>query len=133
MPTEPNVWLALSDIVLVVHASYVMFVVVGQLLIVAGWARGWRWTQRFVFRLLHLLAIGFVMFEAWIGAFCPLTVLENALRSKAGVAAYEQSFIGHWLGRLIFFSAPAWIFTLVYTSFTVVVVLTWWAYPPRRR
>lgn len=133
MPTEPSVWLALSDIVLVVHVAYVMFVVGGQLLIVVGWARGWLWTQRFVFRLLHLLAIGFVMFETWIGAVCPLTALENTLRSKAGVMAYGRSFMGHWLERMIFFSAPAWTFTLVYTSFTVVVILTWWAYPPRRR
>lgn len=133
MPTEPSVWLALSDIVLVMHAAYVMFVVGGQLLIVAGWVRGWMWTQRFVFRLLHLMAIGFVMLEAWIGAVCPLTVLENALRSKSGVTAYERSFISHWLERLIFFSAPEWIFTLVYTSFTIIVVLTWLAYPPRRQ
>jgi polyferredoxin len=71
------------------------------------------------------------MLEAWIGAVCPLTVLENALRAKSGVTAYARSFIGHWLARLIFSSAPEWIFTLVYTSFTVVVVLTWLAYPPR--
>lgn len=133
MPTEPSVWLALSDIVLVVHAAYVLFVVGGQLLIVAGWIRGWMWTQRFAFRLLHLLAIGFVMLEAWIGAVCPLTVLENALRTRSGVPAYERSFISHWLERLIFFSAPEWVFTLVYTSFAVIVVLTWLAYPPRRQ
>ena len=131
MPTEPSIWLTLADIVLAVHAGYVMFVVGGQLLIVAGWIRGWMWTQRFAFRLLHLMAVGFVMLEAWIGAVCPLTLLENALRSKSDGTAYEQSFISHWLARLIFTSAPEWIFTLVYTSFTVVVLLTWLAYPPR--
>lgn len=131
MPTEPSIWLALAELMLVVHAAYVMFVVGGQLLIVAGMIRGWMWTQRFVFRLLHLMAIGLVMLEAWIGAVCPLTVLENALRSKSGVSVDEKGFISHWLTRLIFTSADEWIFTLVYTLFTVVVVLTWLVYPPR--
>ncbi len=133
MPIEPSVWLALADGVLLVHTAYVVFVVGGQLLIVAGWVRGWRWTQRFVFRLLHLLAIGLVMLEAWIGAVCPLTVLENFLRSKSGDIVYTPSFISHRLERLIFSSAPGWLFTLVYTSFTVMVVLTWLAYPPRQQ
>lgn len=133
MPTEPSVWLTLANIVLLAHAAYVLFVVGGQLLIVAGWVRGWGWTRRFVFRFLHFLAIGFVMLEAWIGAVCPLTMLENALRFRSGVTADERGFISHWLERLIFSSAPAWIFTLVYTSFTVMVVLTWLAYPPRQQ
>lgn len=126
-------WEGLADFVLVAHAAYVLFVVGGQALIVIGWIRGWEWTRCTVFRLLHLVAIGLVMLEAWLGINCPLTVLENFLRLQTGAATYENSFIGHWLRWVIFYAAPEWIFALIYTVFTALVVLTWLAYPPRRK
>ena len=128
-----TLWRVLADLVLVVHAAYVLFVVGGQALIVVGWIRGWEWTRCRVFRLLHLVAIGLVMLEAWLGINCPLTILENSLRLQAGAAAYENSFIGHWLRWVIFYAAPEWIFALIYTVFTALVILTWLAYPPRRK
>lgn len=123
-------WLA--DGVLVLHASYVLFVVGGQLLIVAGWIRHWAWTRNGWFRWLHLGAIGFVVVEAWLGVRCPLTLLENNLRELAGSARYDMSFIGYWLGRLLFYTAPAWAFTLLYSLFGLLVVITLVLYPPRR-
>ncbi len=128
-----TLWRALADLVLVAHAAYVLFVVGGQALIVIGWIRGWEWTRSRLFRLLHLVAIGLVMLEAWLGINCPLTILENFLRLKAGTVAYENSFIGHWLRWVIFYAAPEWIFALIYTVFTALVILTWLAYPPRRK
>lgn len=133
MTTDMILWRGLADLVLVAHAAYVLFVVGGQALIVSGWIRGWEWTRRRAFRLLHLLAIILVMLEAWLGVSCPLTTLENFLRLQAGAAAYENSFISHWLRRVIFYSAPEWIFTLIYEVFTVFVILTWLVYPPRRK
>jgi len=133
MVTDMALWQGLADLVLVAHAAYVGFVVGGQILIIAGWIRGWEWTRGWIFRLLHLVAIGLVMLEAWLGINCPLTVLENFLRFQAGAAAYESSFIAHWLRWIIFYAAPEWIFTLIYTVFTILVILTWLAYPPRRK
>ena len=46
-----------ADLTLVAHASFVAFVVAGQVLILIGWMRGWRWTRNPAFRLLHLGAI----------------------------------------------------------------------------
>jgi hypothetical protein len=133
MVADVTLWQILADLVLVTHAAYVLFVVGGQALIVIGWIRGWEWTRGRVFRLLHLVAIGLVMLEAWLGIHCPLTILENFLRLQAGAAAYENNFIGYWLRSLIFYAAPEWIFALVYTVFTALVILTWLAYPPRRK
>jgi polyferredoxin len=124
-------WLA--DLVLAVHVTFILFVVGGQLLIVAGCVRGWSWTRHRRFRLLHLLAVGFVMLQAWAGAVCPLTTLENVFRDAAGIAQYENGFIRHWVRELVFYSAPAWVFTLVYTVFSGLVGLTWFACPPRRK
>jgi len=129
---DHGIWLALADLTLVLHATYVLFVVGGQLLILLGWVLNWMWTRRFLFRLLHLVAIGFVMLEAWFGVTCPLTLLESKMRERAGSAVYHSSFIRYWLDRLIFYVAPEWIFTLIYTVFALLVILTWVFYPPRR-
>ncbi|MEK7734889.1 MAG: DUF2784 domain-containing protein, partial [Pseudomonadota bacterium] len=87
-------WLA--DLVLVVHTAFVLFVVGGQVLILCGWWRRWAWTRQPLFRWLHLLAIGVVVLEAWIGWVCPLTALEDTLRRVYGGAGYGGAgFIAH--------------------------------------
>lgn len=123
----------LADLILVVHAGYVLFIIGGQILILAGWTKNWQWPRNFWFRIVHLIAIGFVMLETWIGMTCPLTTLENLFRDKAGMAIYERSFIGEWINRLLFYDAPVWAFTLIYTLFFLLVFLTLWLYPPSRK
>jgi len=121
----------LADVTLLLHAGFVLFVVGGQGLILIGWARGWRWTRGLLFRFLHLGSIGFVVLEAWFSVPCPLTVLENEFRLRAGeTAAYQVSFIGYWVGRLLYYNAPSWLFTTIYTAFSLLVVLTFVFYPP---
>ncbi|MEW6325064.1 MAG: DUF2784 domain-containing protein [Nitrospirota bacterium] len=123
----------LADATATVHAAFVLFVVGGQLLILAGWLRNWRWTRRFWFRAAHLGAIGFVVLEAWFGVPCPLTLVENDLRARAGQTIYDTSFIGYWMERLLYYEAPAWVFTLTYTIFIAIVIATFLLYPPVRR
>ncbi len=120
-----------ADVVLAIHALFVLFVVLGQLLVLLGWARKWSWVRRPWFRYLHLLAVGFVVLETWFGIACPLTRLENALRVAAHGAPYATSFVGHWLQQLIFYEAPPAVFTAVYTAFFVLVLVSFFAYPPR--
>lgn len=122
----------LADFTLAVHAAFVAFVVGGQVAILIGWLRDWEWTRGRLFRFTHLAAIGFVVLESWFEIPCSLTVLENAFRIRSGAAAYEQSFIGHWLAHLLFYEAPPWVFTLIHTLFGALVVATFFAYPPRR-
>lgn len=122
----------LADAILVAHAAYVLFVVGGQVLILLGGWRRWGWTRNPAFRLAHLAAIGFVVWEAWAGVACPLTVWENRLRELAGTGAYSTSFLGHWMQKLLFYQAPDWVFTLLYTLFSLVVVVTYVLYPPGR-
>lgn len=130
------VYRLLADLVLTLHVGFVVFVVVGLVLILAGGALGWRWVRGRRFRLAHLAAIGIVVAQAWLGVLCPLTTLEMALRRRAGDAAYAGSFIAHWLEELLYFDAPAWVFTLCYTAFGLLVVASWlWVRPraPLRR
>jgi len=124
---------ALADLVLVLHALFVGFVVVGFVLILLGLARGWAWVRRPGFRYAHLAAIGVVVLQAWFGLECPLTTLESALRARAGQAGYGESFIQDWLYRLLYYRADTWVFTLLYSVFGTAVALVWWFAPPVRR
>jgi hypothetical protein len=123
----------LADAVLVVHTGFVLFVVGGQGLIVCGWAFDWHWTRHAGFRLAHLIAILVVVLQSWLGIFCPLTLLESQLRQLAGAEGYPVSFIGYWLYRLLYYRAPLWTFTLAYSLFALLVIVTWIRHPPRWR
>jgi Protein of Unknown function (DUF2784) len=121
-------WL-IADVVAIVHAAYVAFVVVGFVLIVAGIPRGWRWVRRFWFRTAHLLAIGFVWAGSLAGIPCPLTTLEGRLREAGGATGYSRDFIG-WVDRLIFYDFPPRVFTIAYAAFGLLVAATFiWARP----
>jgi hypothetical protein len=123
----------LADAVLVLHFGIVLFIVGGLVAIVLGNWRGWRWVNRLWFRIAHLAAIAVVVLQAWLGAMCPLTTLESWLRVRSGSSPYTRSFIETWLHELIFYDAPTWVFTLVYTIFGLVVLGSWRWFPPNRR
>lgn len=125
----------LADVVLVLHFAIVLFVVGGLVLIVIGNLHHWNWVSALWFRLLHLAAIVVVAAEAWFGITCPLTTLEMWLRVQSGAAAstYSESFIGHWLQRLLYYSAPPWVFVVAYSLFALLVIAVWFRFPPNVR
>jgi hypothetical protein len=116
---------ALADAVLVLHALFVAFVVLGFGAILIGRFSHWRWAKNPVFRIVHLLSIGFVVLQSWFDQLCPLTVWENELRQKAGQAGYSESFIASWLHKILFYQVEPWVFTMTYTIFGAVVFLFW--------
>jgi hypothetical protein len=122
----------LANIVLVLHSCIVVFVVGGLLTILIGAPLHWRWTRNVWFRAAHLLAIVYVAIESWAGIVCPLTTLEQWLRTQAGQLAYDGDFIAYWLTRFMFFTAPPWVFIAAYSVFGLVVAATWIWLPPRR-
>ena len=124
---------ALADAVLVLHVAVVAFIVLGLVAIVLGAWRGWNWVRDIRWRVAHVALMGVVALQAWLGAACPLTVWEQALRAHAGEPTHSTSFIEHWLARLIFFEAPAWVFVAAYTVFAGLLLLAWKRVPPRRR
>lgn len=123
-------WLA--DAILLLHVLVVVAVVGGQALIMIGAARGWRWIRHYPLRVAHLGCMLFIAMQSWMGALCPLTVWEQALRAQAGAASYSEGFIEYWLGRLLYIEAPWWVFVAAYTAFAALVAATWWWAPPRR-
>ncbi len=121
----------LANLVLALHVALVGFVLGGLIATVAGGLRGWRWVRNPWFRLLHIGTIGVVVAEAWLGIVCPLTTLELWLRALDGQLAYDGDFVAYWLRRILFFSAPAWVFTVCYSLFGGLVLLSWILLPPR--
>jgi len=120
----------LADALLVAHVLFVLFVVIGLVLILVGKFAAWVWVRNPWFRVVHLVAIGVVAAQSWVGVICPLTTWEMALRERAGDVTYPGSFIAHWLEAILYYEAPAWVFTLCYTVFATVVVASWvWVRP----
>lgn len=117
----------LADLVLVLHGLFVLFVVAGLLAIWIGAWVGWRWVRQRAFRVAHLGAIGFVAVTSVLGLACPLTVLEDWLRTGTTTG---PGFIDRWVGRLIYYDLPSWVFTAAYLVFTLLVIASWVLVPP---
>ena len=124
-------WVA--DGLLLLHCGVAIFVVGGQLLIVLGAFAGWRWVRTLRLRMAHALTIAYIVLQTWLGTLCPLTVWEMQLRQAAGQGVYDETFIEHWLGRLLYVQAPWWVFVIAYSVFGALVAASWYWVPPTRR
>lgn len=122
---DANLYGLLADAILIFHFSFVVFVVFGFLLILIGLLAHWSWIHNRNFRIAHLAAISVVVLQAWFDQLCPLTLWENALRRRAGESGYTESFIEHWLHKVLFYQAESWVFTTIYTIFGALVLLVW--------
>lgn len=123
----------LADAILALHVGIVAFVVLGLAAILAGGPLGWPAVRARGFRIVHLATLVVIALQAWLGRLCPLTVWEQDLRNRAGQATYGESFIQHWLSRLLYFDLPWWTFVAAYTAVALAAILAWWRWPPRRR
>jgi hypothetical protein len=81
-----------AEAVLLLHFSFIVFVLFGALL-----ALRWRWVV-----LAHLPAAAWGCFVELTGRICPLTYVENDLRSRAGLSGYSEGFIEHYLLPVIY-------------------------------
>ena len=77
----------LTDLILLVHMAFVVFVLFGGLLVLR-----WRWVA-----WAHLPAAAWGAIIEFTGWICPLTPLENWLREQAGQAGYRSDFITYYL------------------------------------
>ncbi|WP_216355452.1 DUF2784 domain-containing protein [Geothermobacter hydrogeniphilus] len=124
-------YLFAADLILFTHALFVAFIVFGLLLIFAGKLLSWSSVRNPWFRLAHLVAIGVVVLQSWLGVKCPFTTWEMALRERAGDTVYPGTFISHWLETILYFRAPEWVFIVGYTVFGALVLASWFWVRPR--
>ena len=128
-----SLWYRLAaDVVLLLHFLIAAYITLGLLATYIGWLCSWAWVRNYYFRLLHIAAILVVAAQSWAGVWCPLTVLESALRQRASQSPYPGSFIAYWLERLLYYQAPEWVFIALYTAVAGLTALAWWLLPPKR-
>jgi hypothetical protein len=125
------VYRLLADLTVIVHFGYVMFVIFGLLLTLVGGLLKWQWVRNRAFRILHLVMILVVVLESWAGIPCPLTKWESQLRKAAGQQSYQGDFIANWVHDALFVQLEPWVFTLCYSLFGGLVLLTLFLIPPR--
>ncbi len=119
-----------ADVTLFAHFLVVCFVIFGLILIFAGKVLRWHWVRNAWFRLTHVVTIGVVVLQSWFGIVCPLTTLEMWFRERAGETFYSSTFISHWVGQLLYYEAPPWVFAMCYTVFGLLVLMSWlWVRP----
>jgi hypothetical protein len=80
-------WRLLADLVLVVHAAFVVFVMLGGLAVL-------RWPR---LAWIHVPAAIWGAGIAFAGGICPLTPLENHWRQLAGEQGYPGGFVEHYV------------------------------------
>jgi hypothetical protein len=83
---------ALSNLVLIAHLAFVLFVVLGGFLVLNWRSLAWLHVPAFLWGVLIELA-------GWV---CPLTPLENWLREKGGELVYRADFIEHYILPLLY-------------------------------
>ena len=86
------IYLILADLLVVVHFLFIIFALLGGLLLI------WRGSLIFV-HLPAVLWAALISFNGWI---CPLTPLENYLRGVAGTEGYQEGYISHYLIPIIY-------------------------------
>lgn len=82
----------LADLIVLVHVAFVLFAVLGGLLVV-------RWRRLIWVHLPAVLWAALIEFGGWA---CPLTPLENWLREQGGAARYASGFIEHYLLPILY-------------------------------
>jgi len=77
----------LADLVLLLHAAFVAFVMLGGLLALRWPRSAW----------LHLPLVAWGAGVEFLGGICPLTPLENHWRHLAGELGYTGGFVEHYV------------------------------------
>ncbi len=113
-----------ADLVVVVHLSFMVFVVLGGLL-----ALRWHWAA-----WVHLPAALWGAALEFFGWSCPLTPLESWLRRASGAGGYSGGFIEHYVLPIIYPAELTREMQLVLGAFVIAInlaiyTLVWWSRP----
>jgi hypothetical protein len=111
------IYRALADLVLLVHLAFVLFVVLGGLLVLSRPRLAWVHVPAALWGIL-------IEYRGWI---CPLTPLENSLRTRGGQAGYAGGFVNHYIQPLLYPVGLARATQVVLGSIVLIINLTVYA------
>lgn len=110
----------LASMVAFIHFLFVLFVMLGGLLVF--WKSGFAW--------IHLPVAAYGVLIEWVGWVCPLTPLENDLRERAGNPRYEGGFVERYLLSMICSvnstRKTAVLLGLLVLLLNIAIYFTWW-------
>ena len=86
------VYRVFADLIVLVHLAFVLFAVLGGLLVL-------RWKRCACLHVPAVLWAALIEFAGWM---CPLTPLENWLRERGGAIAYRSGFVEHYILPLLY-------------------------------
>ncbi len=122
----------LADAIVIIHFAWILFMLLGFILTLCGFFYR-SFFDRWLFRTLHLCGIAYVSLLAIMGKYCPLTILENTLRTRYDPElGYPGSFIVHYIEKLVYPDVSPLIIlipTVIIAVFTIVVFIV---RPPER-
>ncbi len=81
-----------ADAVVVLHAVFVLFAVLGALLVLRWRRLAW----------LHVPAAVWAVLIEYAGWICPLTPLENHFRRLSGQRGYRGGFVEHYVMPVLY-------------------------------
>ena len=99
-----------ADLTALVHLAFIAFVIFGALL----------GRRSLVWKTLHLGCMAYGVLIEIFDWYCPLTYVEQYLRTKAGRGIYHDPFIAHYLNRFIYLDTPQW--SLILAASIVLIV-----------
>ena len=85
-------WKLIADLLVIGHLAFILFAFLGGIL-----ALKWRWII-----WGHLPSAAWAALIEFCGWICPLTYLENSLRSRHSGGAYETGFVEHYLIPILY-------------------------------
>jgi len=101
----------LADLLVLFHVGFVLFVVLGGLLVL-------RWPR---LAWVHLPAAAWGAWVEFSSTVCPLTPLENHLRHLGGEAGYSGGFIAHYITPVLYPAGLNPRFQVVLGGFVVLL------------
>jgi hypothetical protein len=127
MPPHSSVFFILADFVVLLHLTFVLFVIFGGLLVLKWPRAAW----------VHLPAAAWgaaVEFGGWL---CPLTYLENWLRGLGGQVENHSDFVGRFLLPILYPPELTRTVQITLGLFVIVINLViyrhvWKSHAPRR-
>jgi hypothetical protein len=98
-----------ADLVVVLHACFVLFALLGGFLVL--WKPLMAWC--------HIPAVLWAAGIEFLGWICPLTPLENMLRARGGDIGYATGFVEHYIMPLLY---PAQLTKRMQIGFGLIVL-----------
>lgn len=126
-------YMIFSEAIIAIHFLFILFMLFGFLLSLYAiffWEKFFDW---WLFRSLHLAGILYVASLSVLGKYCPLTILENEIRSRYEASlVYSDSFIVHYLEKLVYPEVNPLVIQIPTILIAILTIVFFMVKPPKK-